>query len=537
MANGKKAKFITTLLSVQVTLLNAASAIAAPPVDPVTKEITRAHLTFEKGDYKEALRISEKTIAAKPGSAMAHTIASLCYDALGNFNRAKSEALKAIELDPNYDLGYRALARYYLHTKVYKKCIEASQKSNSLYPTSDAYFLISSSLMRMGKTDESIQQARIGVKTTTLPEPHWQLVEMLVEAGRAHDAAIESLEAIRKHGAAKTNELVAMRVLDLEMREARKPDATDECKALMNKLAAALPKTPSLSSLSRDCFVLCNNFQGAKKFADIVVTMQPNSPDPYAARAQILFKAHHYKEAAADFRKVLEFRQNDRDALYEKAVCHLKIGETKNAIEFARKAVKQDPHSVRAWLLICNSLYLSGQREAALTTINEAIRMNPSNAECYLGRARIAQRAGHFERAMRDFNKVIVLGMHTNEVYMERASLAQELHQFDSALEDYKQVESNFANRRLRPQELVGLSELHFEKAKCFMADSKLADAVKELTTAIEINASEKSLLLRAQAYEKLGKLDLAENDKKMAKQIKANKGMKSKTQATSSKH
>jgi tetratricopeptide (TPR) repeat protein len=72
----------------------------------------------------------------------------------------------------------------------------------------------------------------------------------------------------------------------------------------------------------------------------------------FRARAITEERANKHKEAADNWRRVLEACPNDVDAAIHAATCLMEIGEVKQAGQFARRAVELDPQSVPAHRLM-----------------------------------------------------------------------------------------------------------------------------------------------------------------------------------------
>ena len=163
--------------------------------------------------------------------------------------------------------------------------------------------------------------------------------------------------------------------------------------------------------------------------------------------------------------------------------------------------------------------YKNDPGNCALGACAEAIRLDPQNADAYYCRAMMLRDKGERDKALADINEAIRLKSDKAQYYWMRGTLYGEKDMYEKGLEDL--------NRMI---ELEGDAAKHYDynrRGDFYYELGKFEEALKDYTKAIELKPDyQYHYSDRASAYEKLGKTDLAEADKKKAEELElAEKG------------
>lgn len=155
----------------------------------------------------------------------------------------------------------------------------------------------------------------------------------------------------------------------------------------------------------------------------------------------------------------------------------------------------------------------------ALGACAEALRLDPKNADAYYCRATMYRDMGERDKALADINEAIRLRNDKAQYYWMRGTLYGERDMYEKGLEDL--------NRMI---ELEGDEVKHYDynrRGDFYYELGKFEEALKDYTRAIELKPDyQYNYSDRASAYEKLGKNDLAQADKKKAEKLElAEKG------------
>lgn len=157
--------------------------------------------------------------------------------------------------------------------------------------------------------------------------------------------------------------------------------------------------------------------------------------------------------------------------------------------------------------------YKNDPGDCALGACAEAIRLDPQNADAYYCRAMMLRSKGERDKALADINEAIRLRSDKAQYYWMRGTLYGENDMYEKGLEDL--------NRMI---ELEGDAAKHYDynrRGDFYYELGKFQEALKDYSKAIELKPDyQYNYSDRANAYEKLGKNDLAEADKLKASEL-----------------
>lgn len=182
-----------------------------------------------------------------------------------------------------------------------------------------------------------------------------------------------------------------------------------------------------------------------------------------------------------------------------------------DAIVDFKKSVEYDPKRALAYRALGLAYTTRGDWKRALENYSIALTLLPRTHEfyepCLVLRAELYQKTGQLDRAVVDYTKLITMHGESTDGYTLRAACYAKLHKFDLALKDYSTL------IRLDPHD----DNAYRGRGDIFMEKGKASSAVNEYTRAIKLDPSPANYTARARAYEKLGRHDLAAQDRKKA--------------------
>ncbi|WGK69511.1 tetratricopeptide repeat protein [Candidatus Haliotispira prima] len=115
-------------------------------------------LLSEQGQDQEACRYHDRAIELKPDFAIAWLNRSIAYTGLGLFDKALTDAFKAIALDPEYIDSQRMLAQIYIYGyRDFAAALKQLEKVSELdVNCGEAYFLRGEALLGLGQTEQAL---------------------------------------------------------------------------------------------------------------------------------------------------------------------------------------------------------------------------------------------------------------------------------------------------------------------------------------------------------------------------------------------
>lgn len=185
----------------------------------------------------------------------------------------------------------------------------------------------------------------------------------------------------------------------------------------------------------------------------------------------------------------------------------------RKALPYLNRAVKLSPNNPEVYVERGNLFLILEKLEFSLTDLNKAVLLNTNNPKAYFLRYRVFFEMGKIDHALKDLNMYIKLAkskMHKCDGYRNRAKLYLEQKKYDLAINDLAKAISLHNN-----------ASNYWLRGNTYMKQKKYSLAVADYTKAIELsdkkeaNDIDRIYSLRANAYEKLGKVELAKKDRK----------------------
>jgi tetratricopeptide (TPR) repeat protein len=255
-----------------------------------------------------------------------------------------------------------------------------------------------------------------------------------------------------------------------------------------------------------------------------------------------------------------------------KALLAERLGHGEVAEGAARQALKLDPHSREAAMLLAGILVKKGDTAEADTLVDDTLKNDKDSIDARLGYARLLLQANRREAARAQLHKVLSIDPDNGDARLALALLALDEHKFDEseselrsllkqpdkrmdaeyflgrldelrnepekALQQYRKVTSGSQALDAQVRSALMLGKLNrideardvFEQLRqqypplagrfyagegeMLLDAGKVQEALDVYTTALKMNPDDGDLLYaRSLAYERLGKTDLAEAD------------------------
>ena len=101
---------------------------AADPRQSAAEYFQRAYELQMAGEYQQAIELYSQSIAAFP-TAEAYTFRGWTYSFLGDYDRAISECLEAIQVDPEFGNPYNDIGAYLIEQEKWEEAIPWFEKA------------------------------------------------------------------------------------------------------------------------------------------------------------------------------------------------------------------------------------------------------------------------------------------------------------------------------------------------------------------------------------------------------------------------
>ena len=118
---------------------------------------------------------------------------------------------------------------------------------------------------------------------------------------------------------------------------------------------------------------------------------------PYSALGTLLMRQSRDKEAEQFFRQALTIDKKDAVALRMLSELRLRAGDTKEALDLAKRATANAEAPVSAWVGSRNRQRANGDKAAAKTTLDHVLADEPQNVAALIERADLFMREKNFD--------------------------------------------------------------------------------------------------------------------------------------------
>jgi adenylate cyclase len=137
------------------------------------------------------------------------------------------------------------------------------------------------------------------------------------------------------------------------------------------------------------------------ELAESSVRLDPRSSFAYSILAYLQVMQGRYEDAHEAIRHAVELNPNDMGARGVQGICHLVVGQHREAIELLSMAVQRGNSDPRyQWgATMAFSQYLLGQYDAALSWAREALYLNPDHLQVLALRPAALARLNRTEEA------------------------------------------------------------------------------------------------------------------------------------------
>lgn len=443
----------------QQALTHMEAAVKLFPNEPLFL-CGRADVLIELNDTARAIADLNRVIAADPTMGGAYGRRAFCYCTLGEFSRAVSDLNKAISLGQIDFLRWNDHVNYGNRAKAYRA---------------------------MRKIKEALKDE--------------EMTRNLYRIQRARDV----------------RELLQLK----------------QAIAMLDEVVKLCPQSAEPVFVRGICNLNDNRNVEAVRDFSTVIQKQPSFIAAFYFRADAYFRMHRDDSALKDYSHIINV-----NPIYVAATDTAETGRNKGHRQFYDESLVTvaDVHVLRS-MIYSNQ----GKYDLAYNDLAKAIALDPKDADARLVRAELARRRRKFEqtvedcsyvirnspsnyraydlrskayemmrqpdKAIEDLSKMIVQSRGGPEGYLLRAQLYSRLEKWDKAIADYSAVIKSL------PQDEAIL----VMRGNCYMKVGKYQSAVDDFSAAIALDPRAMVYSLRASAYEKLGKTELAKRDRDSA--------------------
>lgn len=250
--------------------------------------------------------------------------------------------------------------------------------------------------------------------------------------------------------------------------------------AAIEALDSLIELDPSSASTFRDrgdAYVKLGNDVRALENYNKAVELDGKEEGVYRKRGSTYFNMDMLDAALADFNQAIALEDDDSAAYYNRGCLYLQLEEYVAAIDDFTKSIEVDPGNGSAYGNRGNCYDMIGDFQKAVEDFDRAIEINPEDAFAYFNRGNDYLKLEQYERSIESYSTGLSLAPGDERLLLQRARAYRLNEEYEQALADYSEL-----------------------------VDAKSDNSIY-------------ALVERAEAHIKLGREDLAEEDRGRAKE------------------
>jgi tetratricopeptide (TPR) repeat protein len=348
--------------------------LAKEPTNPGALFIqAKIDLAAKKPD--DAIAAIRSAINAKPNWAEAHFVAGTALASKGDYQAARNDLARALEIDANLYQAQQMLAKVHQALGEHEYAVEAGRRFLQQQPDSiEVRLLVAQSLVQLGKLPEAKRELDRIDESRRGPEVNYALGRIHLGLGQYKEARqyLELADA-----AAPRNPDILTNLLTLDGREQRLPDSV----ARINAALEADPGNAKLQQLGGLLAELTDRPEDAEKMYKKAIELDPSDLTGYERLARFYSASGRLEDTVKIYEKALEVHPEQATVHHFLGVLYELGGNRAKAQQRYEDAIRLDPRMNEAKNNLAYLFAETGQNlDRALDLAQEAKTQLPDNA-------------------------------------------------------------------------------------------------------------------------------------------------------------
>ncbi len=239
----------------------------------------------------------------------------------------------------------------------------------------------------------------------------------------------------------------------------------DKAVEIYKRLAEIRPSADIFNNLGY-ILQLKGDYEGAIKYFDKAVKLNPNLAEAYYNKALSLRRLGRFEEALKWYTKAIELNPTDPDFYYNRGIVRKKLGDLEGALEDFKRATELNPLFVRAYNNMGNVYYSLGNAEKALEMYERALSINPNYLDALFNAALVLRETGRCDEAVKYYDRILSITPNNAAALIDKGICLKELGRFDEAEKLYRKAAEDERFKPLALYNLACLYNLKGEKEK-----------------------------------------------------------------------
>ena len=375
------------------------------------------------GENDRALRELKKTQSQNPTFAPAFYEAAALFLEKGDIKEAERLTESALKADKNDWNAYKIKSRVLLAENKYPEALQAINKAIEISPkTVSLYREKAEALLKTGNLEEALFTAKAAIKIKIDDAESYYLLGTILSRKYEY---IEAADQFKKAISIKPDYALSRGGLALAAM------GTGDLKAAKEEMDRALQN----SDLSAPMHFMnarlqseLGNYTKALSEIESALTIDGSQSIYFSLKGEILLNSHQYENVEEQFKKALSLDSYNEHAYFVKGMFLLQLDNFIAAEEAFKASLKVNPRMSRAYAGRAVALNAMNDSKGADESLEIAMGLNASDFFCYYAKSIV-----HYERklnlkAQEDINKAIELNPGVVSLYIHKSRILKALN-------------------------------------------------------------------------------------------------------------
>lgn len=276
------------------------------------------------------------------------------------------------------------------------------------------------------------------------------------------------------------------------------------------------PEDPELYIARAEVYGMMREDANALADYSTAVRVRPKDASIHNRRGFFLLSRNEHTRALKEFSAAIELNSKSPQAFNNRGLVYLSISQPEKAIADFGQAVKLDPKYADAWNNRGFANYKMKKFEAALVDLGKAIEAKPGYVNALNNRGLVHLAMDNHTAAVKDMSSAIESAPYEIKLYQARRSALLELQRFEEAQRDGSRIQWLFSlaalTKKIDQEPLVHYHYMH--RGDYLAGGDELAAAIRDYSKAAQLNnTAPEPLIQRAICLLALGEPDKAIRD------------------------
>jgi Flp pilus assembly protein TadD len=349
--------------------------------DVLAPLLQQANDAIDEMDFAAAIEPLQRYIGQRPEDPYAHFQIGYAYAGLKRTEEAKTEFLRAINLDPKMGAAHLNLGLVLMDSDP-ATAAEAFGHAAELQPKeSRPRFLAGFCLEQEGKLPEAIAQYRAALKLSPKDyETHFALGRVLSRSRDVPGAEAEFRAAVAVRADSAEARLGLANILLNENKQ-------DEAHAALEEYLKLKPANHAALYDRALAYFELNQFDGALKELDLFDADNSATVDSLKMRADMYMQQKKWKDAGLTLVHANQIAPADPEVAEWEGHVQVELKDYVSAIRILKQVIMQSPQSVEALGDLSNAYFLNKNFAETLQTMDILDKLEPPKPGAWFVRA------------------------------------------------------------------------------------------------------------------------------------------------------